>query len=262
MARIVGEFKRKFAGRGRGGEADGGAIVDDPVGATGKEFGITGGGTDGEDAAAGGFAGADAGRGVFDDDALGGGNAERGGSLEIRLGIRLAMLDVTGRDHVADERKNARGTKTDFGKLADGGGNDREALRRELREQLAGARQSGNVGDVVDFGLLHPQVFREMGFRGGVGEEFLDADQAGPSVGVLDNSLGVEAVLGSPGRPDAGHCGRGIHENAVHIEEQGRAEDTGHWVPEERNKHCGVKTGGKERAGLIGVDLVHRLSLE
>ena len=70
---IVGEVEGKFAGRGRGGEADRGAIVDDPVGATGKEFGVVGGGADGKDATAGGFAGTDAGRGVFDDDAVAGG---------------------------------------------------------------------------------------------------------------------------------------------------------------------------------------------
>ncbi len=260
MARIVDEVKRKFAERGRGVEADGGAIVDDPVGATGKEFGIPGGGADGEDAATGGFAGADAGRGVFDDDALSGGNIERGGSLEIRLGIRLAMLDVTGRNHVADERKNARSTKTDFCKFADGGGDDRKAFRRELGEQLTGARQSDNVGDILYFGALHSEVFREVNFVGGMGEEFLDADEAGASVGALDNSRGVEAVLVGPGLPDAGHSGCGIDKNAVHIEEQGRAANTGHWAPGIQNKYCGAKTGGKGRAGRIGVDLVHRLS--
>jgi hypothetical protein len=138
MAGIVCEVKGKFAGGGWGGEADRGAIVDDPVGTTGKEFRVVGGGADGEDAAAGGFAGADSGRGVFDDDAVTGGKGESGGAFEVGLGIGLAMLDVTGRDHVSNERKNARGTKTDFGEFADGGGDDREAVRREMGEQLGG----------------------------------------------------------------------------------------------------------------------------
>ena len=49
------------------------------------------------------------------------------------------MLDVAGRDHVTNEMKDARGTKTHFGEFADGGGDDREAVRRELREQLGSA---------------------------------------------------------------------------------------------------------------------------
>ena len=208
-----------------------------------------GGGADGEDAAASGFAGADAGRGVFDDDALARREAEGGGTFEIGLGIGLAMLDVAGRDHVANERKDARGTKTDFGEFADGGGDDREAVRRDLGEQLGRAGECDNVGDVGDFGLLHPEVLSEVGFGRGVGEEFLDADEAGAAVSLLDNLDWVKAVLGGPCRPDAGHGGGGIHENAVHIEEQGRAEDTGHLAPEDRNRYCGVKGGGGEGHG-------------
>ena len=190
-----------------------------------------GGGADGEDAAASGFAGADAGRGVFDDDAVAGEKAESGGSLEVGLGIGLATLNVAGRDHVSNEMKNACGTKTDFGEFADGGGDDREAVRRDLGEQLGRAGECDNVRDVGDFGLLHPEVLSEVGFGRGVGEEFLDADEAGAAVGLLDNLDWVKAVLGGPCRPDAGHGGRGIDKNAVHIEEQGRAEDTGHWAP-------------------------------
>jgi len=96
---------------------------------------------------------------------------------------------------------------------------------------LGGTGEGDNVGDVVYFGLLHPKVFSEMGFRGGVREEFLDADEAGAAVGLLDNSAGVEAVLVGPGLPDTGHSRGGINENAIHIEEQGRAEDPGHWAP-------------------------------
>jgi hypothetical protein len=107
---------------------------------------------------------------------------------------------------------------------------------------LGGARQSDNVSDVVYFGLLHPQVFSEVGFAEGVGQEFLDADEAGAAVGVLDNIGGVESVLGGPGLPDTGHGGSGIDENAVHIEQQGRAEDRDHWAPGTRNRYCGVKT--------------------
>jgi hypothetical protein len=250
IAGIVCEFEGKIAEGGGVGEADRGAIVYDPVGATGKEFRVVGGGADGKDAAAGGFAGADAGRGVFHDDAVTGRKSESGGAFEVGLGIGLAMLDVAGRDHVANERKDARGTKTDFGEFADGGGDDREAVRRDLGEQLGGAGQSDNVRDIVDFGLLHPKVFSEVGFGGGMGEEFLDADETGAAVGVLDNKVGVETVFVGPGFPDTGHGRGGINEDTVHIEEQGRAEDTGHWAPGIRNRYCGVKAGGGEGRGL------------
>jgi len=251
IAGIVCEFEGKIAEGGGVGEANRGAIVDDPVGATGKEFGVAGGGADGKDAAARAFSRADAGRGVFDDDAVTGGKGKSGGAFEVGLGIGLATLDVAGRDHVTNKMKDARGTKTDFSEFADGGGDDREAVRRDLGKQLGGAGQSDNVGDVVDFGLLHPEVFSEVSFGGSVGEEFLDADETGAAVGVLDNKVGVEAVLGGPCRPDAGYRGCGIDENAVHIEEQGRAEDTGHEPPEERNKHCGVKEDAGEGWGLL-----------
>jgi len=86
---------------------------------------------------------------------------------------------------------------------------------------LGSAGQSDNVGHVLNFSLLHPQVFSEVGFGGGQGEEFLDADKAGAAVRVLNNIIGVKAVLGGPGRPDAGHGRSGIDENTVHVEEQG-----------------------------------------
>jgi len=134
IAGIVGEVEGKLARGGWGGETDGGAIVDDPVRATSKEFRVVGGGANGKDAAPGGFAGADAGRSVFNHDALARRETEGGSSLEVGFGIGLAMPDVTGRDHVANEMKNACGTETHFGEFADRGGDDGEALRREKRE--------------------------------------------------------------------------------------------------------------------------------
>jgi len=132
IAGIVGKLESKFAWRTWSGEANRSAIVNDPIGAAGKEFGVVCGGADAKYAASGGLTGADAGGSVFDDDAIASGKAESGGSLEIRFGIGLATLDVTGRDHVANEMKNARCTKTDFGEFADGGGDHSELVRREM----------------------------------------------------------------------------------------------------------------------------------
>jgi hypothetical protein len=52
------------------------------------------GGKDAEGLAAGGFAGLDAGGAVFDDQALGGFEAEAEGSVEVGLGVGLAVSDV------------------------------------------------------------------------------------------------------------------------------------------------------------------------
>jgi len=85
---------------------------------------------------------------------------------------------------------------------------------------------------------------------GGAREEFLDGDKTGAAVSGLDDEFGNHALLDGPIGPGAGHGGGGIDENTVHIEQQGRAEDTGHWAPGTRNRYCGVKAGG--RKGGVG----------
>jgi len=94
---------RAVRGERRGGEADRGAVVDDPVGALGEGVRDHACGANGKDAASSGFAGADAGRGVFDDDAVSRGNGRERGSGEIGFGIRLTTLDCHGGDEMADE---------------------------------------------------------------------------------------------------------------------------------------------------------------
>ena len=251
IARIVGEVEGKFAGRGRGGEADRGTVVDEPVGAIGEEFGVVSGGADGQDAATGGFAGTDAGRSVFDDDAVGRGKAESGGSGEVGLGIRLTKLDVGGGDEMACEFEEAGGAEAHFGEPARGGSDHGELAGRDGGEEFTRTGEGDDVGDIVDLCLLQPSVFPEMNGIGGVREERLDGSETGAAVSGFDDEFGNHALPDGPVGPGAGHGGGGIDENAVHIEEQAGAEDTGHWAPGERNKHCGVKTGGKERPGSI-----------
>jgi len=124
-------------------------------------------GANGQDAAAGGFAGADAGRSVFDDNAVGRGKAESGGSGEVGLGIRLTKLDVAGGDEIADEIEEAGGAEAHFGEAARGGSNDGELAGRDGGEEFTRAGEGDDVGDVVYLCLLEPGMFLEMnGTRG------------------------------------------------------------------------------------------------
>ena len=159
------------------------------------------------------------------------------------------MLDVTGRDHVANEMKKAGRAETDFGEFADCGSDDGESVTGKLREQFSGTGKSDNIGDIFNFGALQPKVFGELLFLGGLGKQFLNAGEAGAAVGTLDDFERIEAVLGGPNRPHARHGRRGIDEHAVHIEKQRRAEDTSHGPPGKRNKYCGVKKGRRGREG-------------
>jgi hypothetical protein len=49
----------------------------------------------------------------------------------------------------------------------------------------------------------------------------------------FDDEFGIQALLDGPTGPGASNRGRGINENAIHVEEQGRAKDTSHWAPAE-----------------------------
>ena len=67
---------------------------------------------DGDDDAAGGRRRLDAGRGVLDGHALHRVDAERGGGAEVRLGVRLAVLDGVAGD---DGLERDRGERLDDG---------------------------------------------------------------------------------------------------------------------------------------------------
>ena len=104
-------------------KSDLGAVADDPIGSRGGEFGVGRGGAQSKDAGAGGLSGADAGGSVFEDDAIGGSEAERGRAFEIRLGMGFAVGDVAGGDEMPRQRK-AGGADADFGKRTGAGGDD------------------------------------------------------------------------------------------------------------------------------------------
>jgi hypothetical protein len=134
------------------------------------------------------------------------------------------VLDVCGSDEIADERKQSRDCQSDLRELVGSGSDDGELLRRSGGEDFPCARQGGDVGNIFQFGALHPLVFGLVSFSGSVREEFLDAGQAGAAVRVGENLRGIEIVARGPAGPDAFDGGSGVDEDAVHVEKQGLAE--------------------------------------
>ena len=204
---------------GGGGDAQGRAVVDDPVCAGGEERLIGGGGANGEDAGACGFARARARGRVFDDNAILRGKMNRGSTFQIRLRVWLAALDVAGGDEMRDVLPEAGGTQTYFGERARSGGDDGELRRGNCSEQIFGAGKGDDVGDIFDFGALHPAVFFQVDFGAGVREKFLDRGEAGAAMRELNDVVGIHVVLECPASPDAGDGGSGINEDAVHVDE-------------------------------------------
>ena len=96
------------------------------------------GGGEGDDGGSGGLGGADAGRGVLEDQAGAGIEAEGGGSGEIRLGIGLAAGDVAGRDHGGRDGESDS-VEAGGGEAASAGSDDGVAVGRESGEQGAGS---------------------------------------------------------------------------------------------------------------------------
>ena len=168
--------------------------------------------------------GADAGRGVLEDQTGAGIEAEGGGSGEIGLGIGLAAGDVVGRNHGGRDRERDS-VQAGGGEPASTGSDDSVAVGRESGEQGAGSGKDFEAGDVGDFGLLD-----EFGLVGGVevGRDQADSLDGGAAVSDVDDVGGVEVVLVGPGRPDAGAAGSGVDEDSVEIEEDGVDVVSGH----------------------------------
>jgi hypothetical protein len=205
-----------------------GAIIGDPVGASGEEGRVFSRSADGKNAAASGFAGTSAGGRVFDDDAILWGKVDGGGAFEIGLRIGFAVLDVGGGDEVGDVFPEMSDAQADFGEGAGGGSDYTESAGRNCGEQFFGAREGDDVGDILDFTAFHPLIFDKMDRGVGVGQELPEGVKAHASVGEVDDVFGIHIVLESPAGPDAGDGGRGINEDAVHVDEEALAIDQGH----------------------------------
>ncbi len=223
-----GEGEGESAGAGLGGEAEGGAVVDDPVGARGKKCVVVNCGAHGKDTGARGFAGTNAEGRVFNDDTGLRVEMKRLGAFEVRLRIGLAALDIGGSDEVMDVRPKIGGAQTDFGKRASGGSDDRELRRRHSGEQLLGAGKRDDVSNFLNFATLHPAIFFQVNCRIGVGQEFADGGETGTAVGEVHDVVGIEIVLESPAGPDAGDGRGGVNKDAVHVDQQGFAGDVSH----------------------------------
>jgi hypothetical protein len=225
---VGGEFDSELIVGETYGAAEGSAIVGDPVGTGGEELRISAGGTDGENTGTRGFAGARAGSGVFDDNAIDGREAQGFGAFEIGFGMRLAVADVAGSDKVLNKVPDTGSAEADFGEVARGGGDD-DALRGgDSGEELTGAGKSDDIGNVFEFAAKHPEIFFIVDFGAFAGEKILDGGSAGAAVGEGGDVDRVHIVARGPAGPDASDGGGGIDEDAVHVNQQATANDAGH----------------------------------
>src|SRR5258708_6741491 len=166
--------------------------------------------------------------GVFDDHGIGWWELQGCGAFQIGLGMRLAVLNVAGGDEVMHEVPDTGGAEADFGQIARGGSDDNALRRRYGSEKFAGAGESDDVGNVFDFGAKHPEGFLEMDFGAFLGKKILDGGATGAAVGKGGDVDGIHVGARGPAGPDAGDGGRGIDEDAVHVNQQAAAEDVGH----------------------------------
>ena len=191
--------------------AKGGQVVGNPSGAGLSEFGVGGGGAEGEDPGTGSLTCADAGRGVFYHDAVGGTETENLGGFEVGLGVGLAALNVVGGDHVLWHRQ-AGGADADLGQAAGAGGRDGPAVRRESLQDFERSGEGDDAFSVFDFAALDLAIFRVMI---GVREEVANRGDAGASVSLADDLVGKKAVLVGPDGPDTGYGRSGVDQDAV-----------------------------------------------
>jgi len=209
-----------------------GAVFENPVGAGFAQSGFLSRGGEGDNSCAGGFARLDSGGDVFDDDAAGGRKTQDGRGFEVRLGMRLAVRHFAGRDQTRGQRKTGR-TQADFGERTSGGRNDGPTVGGKAREQSERAGQRDDALEVFHFAALD---FAVLGFVVGVREIVANRGHAGASVSASYDFGGIESVLDGPVMPDAGDGGRGVHENAIHVEKERGAADLGHGTIQESDE--------------------------
>ena len=171
--------------------------------------------------AAGALGGLGAGVGVLDREALARGDAERGGSGEVRLGVRLAELHVVaGDDHPEGLRRELGQDRRDEALVGHRHQRARRTGRRQLLEHLARARTPRHrvlhpgdhaVEELLDDllgGRLDAHVLADVAAR----LEQVVADQVervraapGAAVPLGDLELGVDPVR------------LGVDQGAVHV---------------------------------------------
>lgn len=209
------------------GQADLGAIVQNPVSASLPQYGLFHCGFEGNHFGVRGFTGANSGGDIFDHDAFCGRKSQNGSSLEIGLGMRLAVSNVAGGNQFPGERE-ARRADADFSQGAGTRGNDGPAIRGKAGQKGECTGQRDHAFEVRDFAAFD---FAVLGFVIRVREIFADSRQAGTAVGAGDHLLGIESMLKSPLAPHARDCRRGVHQHSVHVEQEGGTADLSHGVP-------------------------------
>jgi len=156
---------------------------------------------------------------------------QSGCAFGVRLWIGLAVTDVAGGDEMLHMIPETGRAQADFRERARGGSDDNELRGGDGSDQLLSSGECDDIGDVLDFRAFHPIVLGEMRGGVGVGEKFLNRGEAGAAVSELHGVIGVELVLESPARPNASDSGGGVDEDAVHVDQEGLAQDFSHGLP-------------------------------
>ena len=129
---------------------------------------------------------------------------------------------------MGDVFPETRDTQADFGEGSRGGSDDREPVTRNGGQEFFGAGQSNDIGDVLNFGSLHPLILCHLDSRLDVRQEFSNRGEAGAPMSEFDDVFGVHIVFLRPASPDAGD-GRGrVNEDAVHVDQQALAQNLSH----------------------------------
>lgn len=160
--------------------------------------------------------------GVLEDDAVLGPEAELGGALEEALGVRLAGADALGRHHDVRKREPG-GPHTGPGEGVVGGGH--EGVRQALRPQGGHERRgAGDRHDAVDVGgLLGEQlaVLRVVLLHRALRQQHRHRGVPLAAVHDADDGVAVQTVPRGPAAPAALDHRVGVHERAVHVQQQG-----------------------------------------
>lgn len=206
------------------GKADRSGVFDDPVGPSLAKMLVAFRGLKRNHPATGGFAGANAGRSIFENDAILWSEAEEFCPAQVGLRVRLGVADIGRGDHFRGSGK-AGYAQPHQSQSAGARSDDGPAIGRKRAQEFGGAGKGDNALDILDFHAFDHGVF---GGVIGVREKFADGRETGTAMGTTHGLLRIETVLPCPDGPHAGHRGRGVDKHAIKIEEDTLAVNPGH----------------------------------
>jgi len=172
-------------------------------------------GGDGEDGHAGGAGGGDTGRGVFDDEAVCGCEAEEASAEEEAFRVGFAVGNVLRANEDVGEWESGE-AEAGFGEVMGRRSDDGPLVGLEGLDEL---ERAGDGGDAVAAGGGFGVHGEGLGERIEVGRELLDGFAGGPAVGDGEDVAEGDSVAVAPRLPHGLDAGGGVDEGSVHVEE-------------------------------------------